>query len=305
MKVLVIGLGSIAQKHIHVLREIVPEVAIYALRSSRPALPHEKVIDLYDWETIDRYDFHFVLICSPSSLHLDHITKIAKLNIPIMVEKPLFISLEQIRDFEKRDTSGSLIYVACNFRFHPLLAFIKDFLKKDKSKINEVNAYCGSYLPDWRPDHDYRKVYSSIKEFGGGVHLDLIHEPDYLVYLFGMPTHALNTGRKVSSLQIDSCDSSVSLFQYPDFQAHIVLNYFRRDTKRTLEIVREKDTFLLDFIEGKIHDLTSGKLLFKDKEQSVYTTYKKQMEFFLKCIENDTIPMNRTAEAVKILKLVL
>jgi predicted dehydrogenase len=298
-------LGSIALKHIRVLREIVPRVEIFALRSSGTALPQKGISDLHDWKDIEKHGFHFVLISSPSALHLEHITKITKSKVPIMVEKPLFVSFEQILDFEKLDTSHVLIYVACNFRFHPLIGFIKHYLKKDRSKINEVSAYCGSYLPDWRPGQDYSKVYSSMKEMGGGVHLDLVHEPDYLVYLFGMPSAAQHSGRKVSDLKINSYDSSVNLLRYDGFQAHIMLNYFRRDTKRTLEIVREKDTLLLDFIKGEIHETTTGKLLLRDNEQSVYTTYKRQMEYFLKCIKNDDVPMNSASEAVEILKLVL
>ena len=34
MRVLVVGLGSIAEKHIYVLREINPKIELYALRSS-------------------------------------------------------------------------------------------------------------------------------------------------------------------------------------------------------------------------------------------------------------------------------
>lgn len=305
MKVLIVGLGSIAWKHIHVLKEIEPEVTFYALRSSRESEEHEGITNLYDWDSLRKGDFHFAIISSPSSKHLEHIRALNKLNIPLIIEKPLVINLEQIKAFEEIDLNNPIMYVACNLRFHPLIEFIDDYLKNNISKINEVNSYFGSYLPNWRPNRDYREIYSSVSQMGGGVHLDLIHEPDYIVYLFGKPLSSLNKSRRVSNLQIDSYDSSIMLFQYEDFQASIVLNYFRRDPKRTLEIIREKDTLLLDFNKNEVRNLRNDKVLFKDPEPLILSSYKKQMQYFLDCINLNKEPMNSPKEALKILKCIL
>ena len=87
---------------------------------------------------------------------------------------------------------------------------------------------------------DYRKTYSAHKDMGGGVSIDLIHEWDYLTYLFGnsffIPSIGavldlrLNAsieianpifspiawiGRK-SSLEIDSDDYAVYIAEYAD-----------------------------------------------------------------------------------------
>ena len=82
--------------------------------------------------------------------------------------------------------NSPLIYNACNLRFHPLIVFFKDFIKNKTSKINEVNVYCGSYLPNWRKDGITAVTTVQIKS-SVEVDLDLIHEIDYVVYLFGFP----------------------------------------------------------------------------------------------------------------------
>ena len=306
MKVLVVGFGSIAKKHIEVLREIEPKVDVFALRSSKHASKIPGVTNLFEWGGLEEHDFHFVLIASPSSLHLEHISKLTSLGKPIMVEKPMLMDKGQISAFEKN--MGKLdvpVYIACNFRFHPSIVFLKEYLAKEKSKINEVNAYCGSYLPNWRPGVDYREVYSSRADMGGGVHIDLIHEPDYLIYLFGMPVSSQINNRKVSTLEITSCDSSNILFQYEGFQAQIILNYYRRDPKRTLEIVREKDTIFVDLIASKVYDTNSNELLFEEPNPTVFTSYKQQLLYFLNCIDKGIEPMNSPSEAIEILKHVL
>jgi len=305
MKVLIIGLGSIANKHISVLREINPKIEIYALRSSHESKKYKNVINLYNWNNLINYNFSFIIISSPSFNHLDDLIKAQKLKIPIMIEKPLFISLEQIQKFDNLKLKSNLCYVACNFRFHPLIIFLKDFLKNNKFKINEINVYCGSFLPDWRKDKDYSKVYSSYKEMGGGVHLDLIHEIDYLVYLFGLPDNSNVLNKKVSKLNIDSVDYSNIVLDYKKFCAQITLNYFRNDYKRTLEIVFENKTLLIDFKLGKIYDLSLNEIFYESDDFSIFDTYKRQMKYFLNCINSNQISMNSIDEATSILKLIL
>ena len=305
MKVLILGLGSIAQKHIHVLKELEPKVQLYALRSSENSDKQKGVTNLFTYEELRQYKFNFVLISSPSSIHWDQIFRLQDLNIPMMIEKPLFINKDQIEAFEKSNNNWPLMYVACNFRFHPLIKFIKTYLEQNPSKINEINAYCGSFLPDWRPGKDYTKVYSAIRELGGGVHLDLIHEIDYLVYLFGLPLSSISKKRKASKLEINSFDSSMNILEFNSFQAQVTLNYFRKDTKRNLEIVREKDTLYVDFLKGEITNLLNNELLFKAKDMSIFVTYKEQMAYFLECIDKNKSPMNSPNEAIAVLKCVL
>jgi predicted dehydrogenase len=305
MNVLIVGLGSIARKHIHVLKELRPDVSIYALRSSRNSMDLPQVHNLYDWPALLNINFHFAIVANPSSLHLEYIRRLSAMNIPLMIEKPLVTTMAQISEFQKLELRNNLMYVACNMRFHPLIEFIKDYLVQVPRKINEVNVYFGSYLPAWRPDSDYRKIYSAKKELGGGVHLDLIHEPDYVVYLFGMPLASRNSKMKVSELAINSYDTSNTLLQYHDFHAQVVVNYFRRDPSRICEIIRDEDTLRIDFINNEIRDSTRDKTLFRLAQTSVYTTYRRQMEYFLECIDLNKVSMNTPAEAIEILKLVI
>ena len=305
MNVLIIGLGSIALKHIKVLKEIDANTSIFAFRSSKLSNKVLGVTDIFEWKEVVVKNFDFCIISSPSSLHLSHIKLVEKLKIPIFIEKPLFINKNQINDYKKLDFKNIRSYVGCNFRFNPIIEFLKKDLNINSKKILEVTAYCGSYLPDWRPDKDYRNIYSSIKELGGGVNIDLIHEPDYLVYLFGFPKKSIVSNRKVSSLEIDSFDSSMMHLSYKNFRATITLNYFRKDAKRTLEIVTEEGTIFVDFLNGVVKNLKTNIILYKNSKDLIEKSYKKQMSFFLNSIKSNEYKMNSIEEAISVLNIII
>lgn len=303
MKILIIGLGSIAKKHITILKEINSEFKFYALRSSKSSTTWNDVINIYSWEEVKLNYYYFSIISSPSNLHLEHIQKLSKFKIPLMVEKPIFVSKTQIDKFIKNNIKP-MIYVAFNMRFHPLIIFIKEYLENFKPKILEVNSYCGSYLPDWRTTN-HKSSYSSSINLGGGVHLDLMHEPDYLIHLFGMPLKVNKNNRKVSDITLDSFDYSNIIFDYKDFSAQIILNYYRRDKKRVLEIITLNSTFEIDFEAGTIVNLVNKNLIIEIKGDLMKESYKNQMNYWLEAIEKNHVTINNFNEANEILERVI
>ena len=140
---------------------------------------------------------------------------------------------------------------------------------------------------------------------GGGVQFDLIHEMDYLNYLFGEPLAIEKHYRRVSHLEIDSCDYAHYTATYQKFTATITLNYFRRDAKRTLEIVRENDTLLLDFINGNCINLMTGQTLLNIDKEGLSLSYLKQMKYFLSAAKSKEQPMNSLEESLRIIKHIL
>ena len=302
MKVLIIGLGSIAKKHIKILKKINPSIEFYALRNNRVNEKYNNVNNLFSLKNIDEKYFSFVLIASPSYLHQKQITILKDLRIPIFVEKPLCINKNQLEKIEKLDKT-SLIYVAYNLRFHPLLIFIKNYLNEE-SKILEVNCYSGSFLPDWR-ETNHKLSYSSHKNQGGGVSLDLSHEIDYLLYLFGYPLTIQKNLRKISNITVDSEDFTNLYLEFKEFSATINLNYFRKDPKRTLEIVTSKKSILVDFVSNSIMDLTAKSIIYKSHKDLMKESYINQMNYWLKCLEEKQVTINGFEEAKRLAKYLI
>ena len=149
-----------------------------------------------------------------------------------------------------------------NLRFNPVINFLK---KKIKSKkIWNVNVFCGSYLPNWRKNIDYRKSYSSIKSLGGGVVLDLSHELDYVQWLFGKIKIEHSKSKKLSNLEIET-DDFMNLVgktkRVPSIQ--ITLNYFGRHPVRRILIDGKNISIEADLNKKKI-------ILYEGNKKKIY-----------------------------------
>src|SRR5688572_5139492 len=164
MKVLIIGLGSIAKKHMAALKQVRPGVAFWALRSSSSPeeLPGVKNIEAVE----ECPDPDFVIVSNPTANHFEAIQKVLHLQKPIFLEKPPFHDLEKGHEaLGLLDKRGVMTYTAFNLRFLDCLNYLKENV--NVRKVQEVNVYCGSYLPEWR-NTDYKKSYSAHSEMGGG-----------------------------------------------------------------------------------------------------------------------------------------
>lgn len=300
MKVVIIGLGSIARKHIKALLSLGSPLEIYALRHSKSSQSVEGIFDIYSTDEISSLNPDFIIVSNPTLHHFQTIQELVKFKIPLFIEKPVFSSVgaqerELIRTIERHNI---VTYVGCNLRFHRGLIEMKRILQ-DKH-IEEVNCYCGSFLPDWRLGVDFRKVYSANAELGGGVHIDLIHELDYLYWIFGRPKQVKRTFTSQSFLNISSVDYANYLWMYDNFCANVVLNYYRKDAKRTFEVLTTEGTYLLDLLKNQIYH--QGEIIFSS-EQKTENIYFSQMHFFVEEILKKGNKFNTIGEANKVLEL--
>lgn len=301
MKVLIVGLGSIADRHINALLRIDSESQVLALRSTADGKKYDNIINIYSWNEVPR-DIDFIIISNPTFAHYDTLNSALDFEVPIFLEKPPFMNLTGVSEIIQRIRDKNItVYTAFNLRFYPLIQWLKNNL--NVNRVLEVQAYCGSYLPNWRKDQDYRSNYSAIRAMGGGVHLDLTHEMDYLVWIFGFPISSIVSLSTISKLELDTVDSAHYWLEYKNMNISILLNYFRRDSKRTIEIVMEDDTWNVNLLNGSIVNST-GSIIY-NTSYNIVETYFDQMNYFIKCIKSGKPVMNDIHYSVQTLNLCL
>ena len=138
---------------------------------------------------------------------------------------------------------------------------------------------------------------------GGGVTIDLIHEWDYLVELFGMPLESYNLRGTYSDLEIDSDDLSVYIARYPTLLAEVHLDYFGRTYRRSIELFCKEGTVTADFGAGTL-TLADGTV--ERYEEPVNERYLREMDYFVTYALTGTGPsVNTPATALQVLRLTL
>ena len=92
--------------------------------------------------------------------------------------------------------------------------------------------------------------------------------------------------------------------QYPNFVASIILNYYRRDKKRQIEILTDDTTILIDLEKSIIINMITNEIIFSTNF-NILETYLDQMFYFIENIRSNKQPMNSFNDAVNVLKLTI
>lgn len=306
MKVCFVGIGSIAKRHIRnlhlVCEEMQMDVTIDALRrtASMGVETPEHVSNVYFSEDELPNDYDAIFLTNPTEYHAETLLRLHGRAKHFFIEKPI-TSFDTIKILDEMDyRKDSVYYVACPLRYTNVIRYLKREL--DPKRVNAVRSISSSYLPDWRPGTDYRNTYSAHKDLGGGVSIDLIHEWDYLTYLFGMPTEVKSFIGRVSNLEIDSDDYAIYVARFSDdMVAELHLDYFGRKTIRTVELFTDDETIIGDLEAGEIRFLKTGKVVDLNSERDVYQ--QRELRYFIELMNDDSGPRNYIPEAIRVLKL--
>lgn len=240
---LVIGHGSIGARHGRLASALGANVT-YVTRRPDVSFPHFASIEQALAEAMPRY----ILVANATGCHGQTLQALANAGFDghVLVEKPLCGTLEAIPKawpFHVR--------IAYNLRFHPLVQALRTALAAQP--IFSAHFYAGQYLPDWRPETDYRASYSACRRDGGGVLRDLSHEIDLALWLCGRARSITAVGGHLSDLDIDSDDVYSILSSHERCSAvAISINYLDRTPKRVMTINARDLTASIDFIAGTL-----------------------------------------------------
>ncbi|MDR4997936.1 Gfo/Idh/MocA family protein [Brevibacillus parabrevis] len=243
MKALVIGFGSIGMRHARVLTSLGCKVAVVSRREIEWDCYYPSIS-----EALIREEPDYVIVANRTS---EHLATISELNAngfkgKVLIEKPIFD-----HECNMPNNSFQKLYVGYNLRFHPGIQKLRSLLAN--KTVLSFHVYTGQYLPQWRPQADYRESYSASKEKGGGVLRDLSHELDYTNWLLGGWESLTAVGGKFSELEISSDDVYTLLMRTKLCPAvTISVNYLDRVAKRFVIVNTDHGTIKLDMIQNTI-----------------------------------------------------
>jgi predicted dehydrogenase len=313
MNILIIGLGSIGQRHLRNLKKIQPKAQFYALRKkyTTPLLNSANKVTKGDIKK--KYSLKYInnleeinknkikldcaFVCTPTSHHVSQIIWLLKNDINCFVEKPLGSSLKQLKELEFLLNKKNKLITMMGFqlRFNPIVQYLKNILKK-KSPIGKVftaHIHHGEHIKDFHPYEDYRISYAAIKKLGGGVILTQIHEIDYLLHLFKDYDfkNISFVSSKVSNLDLNVEDVFSANFLLKNNNNKILcsmnLNFLERPKKRKIYLIGEKGSINVCLNTQKVIIFKNNKTIVKKfifKKNSIFI---KELRFFLSKIKSN------------------
>lgn len=310
-KVAVIGLGNISTRHRKNIKYLYPAAEIYAVAASGK-LPKSQVYNIdYIYTSINSLpikELDMAIIASPATFHADYACQFIEAGVPTLIEKPLSASNEDadriLDTYLKYKTPVAIGYC---LRYLSSTKKIKKILDSNLiGNIYNVFAEVGQYLPNWRPDKDYRQTVSASKYLGGGALLELSHELDYIYWLFGdiKPISAVIRSSPELSLEVEDC---VDIFaEINDALVTIHLDFLQKQAYRKCRIIGSKAVLEWDLINNNITIINSEgtRVLFDGASEDRNCMYLDMITDFEIKIKNNKNKCVSLVEGIKTVKLI-
>ncbi len=337
--ILMIGLGSIGQRHVRNLKRLLGdqcEISAYRVRRLQQTfsdtmqirdgvnLEKEYNIKVYtDLETAlglgqpaekDRHKPDLVFITNITSKHMECVLAAAEAGCHIFLEKPVSDSMDGVeRLMQLKEEKKIRIFMGYQNRYHVCIKKLEDYLKEDVlGQLVSVDAAFCERLTTMHTYEDYSTTYMARKEMGGGPILNLqIHDLDYLQWLFGMPKSVYASAGKHSSLNIDVEDHAVISY-VTDYRGNPLTVTSRSDFLQyppvhTCTVVGEKGRIELDFNRAAVTlILEDGKPVVSEYPDFARNDmFLQELQDCLHCVQEDTPERIPLSEGVKGLQIAL
>ena len=249
--------------------------------------------------------YEAVVVASPSVFHPEQTLAALATGARVLVEKPLATQPEVLDAIV--DAAGDRLMVGYNLRFHEPVARVVELVREGRvGRVHAARVWFGSWLPDWRPNVDYRTTYSAQHALGGGVLLDAIHELDLLVWLFGddlFDVEGAVVGR-VGPLAIDVEDTVAAVLRHDTGAVvDLTLDYLSRRYRRGVEVVGADATVRLDWARAVIEVEDAAGVECVAADVPVSESYAKQADHFLRFVAGDVTPPVDAIEGARSVRL--
>ena len=254
----VVGTGSIGARYLRLLASLTQHQPIAVpiggeLRDSELA----EAVTLERLGDLGRPHVELCIIASNTDRHLKDYSRFRDSADVVLIEKPLASSIHALSSFDI-SCPATEVAVASPLRFMEGFGVVQTHIEA-LGKITGVNVECRSWLPSWRAGTDYRGSYSADATHGG-VLLDLVHEIDYCLQLFGPPAELSATLSHDSVLGIASESTAHLLWRYNSYDLRMVLDYVSRPPSRCLSVYGTLRSLRWDLLEASmtLWDHTDG-----------------------------------------------
>ena len=154
------------------------------------------------------------------------------------------------------------------------------------------------------------KGNASDRQLGGGIILTMIHDIDYLYWIFGNPKSIFSVSGKFSDLDISAEDYCSSIIEFKNnITAELHLDFFQRPEFRGCKIKGTKGVIYWNSDKNEIRLFKNRKKIWEVvlalKKFQRNEMYIDEIIHFLKCVKNRKQTINNLDEGIKTMKIAL
>ena len=312
LRILLVGCGSIGQRHARVLRLL----GVKHLFACDPI--HERLSSLMrqnpgidSCESLSeglrrRPDAAFIL--TPPKLHVPMATEAVRAGCHVFVEKPISDTLEGVDKLEALARErGKRVMIGLCFRFHEGILKAKELVDHGAiGRVISIRALMGEHLPDVRPD--FKNLFSS--QYSGA--FDLIHDLDLALWFAGQPVRSVKgLYGSYSDIGIRAPDLVEILIDFSDrCMANVHLDFFQRPRRRRTELIGTEGVVCVDFTKWDEYTVSVFRQGAGGWQSDTQGTARDDMfiaedKAFLLSLLNGTDPGCGIKEACKSLRVIL
>ena len=273
---LVIGCGSIGERHIHNLKKIgIKELGIFDINQKRLTELKNKysVNSFLDIKSALEYNPDFSIICTYPESHHEFAKKCINAKSHVFIEKPISTKLKEIEKvLDNAKTKKLKVAVGYNLRFDKGLRSLKEKISnKEIGNVLFISAYFGHHIKFWGNRKKINEHY--ILQKGNGIILDGSHEYDYIRWLVNEKVVSVFCQtKKLENIKTET-ESLASIFlKFKNgIIANVNIDYVRPNYERGCNIIGDQGK-----LEWKYEMLKHTKIKYVQK---VETKLKKEMIF--------------------------
>lgn len=315
-RILVVGHGSIGQRHLRIVRSLLPNASICVLRHQRcDSIPEYADGCMSTLSEALTFAPQAAVIASPSVFHMDSAQPLAQAGVHLLIEKPLAASPDGVSQLLVTCIAGgNVLMTAYNLRFMPSLQRFRELIQSEYiGRVLSVRCEIGQYLPSWRPGLDYRQGVSATSAMGGGALLELSHEIDYLRWIFGEVDSVRANLSRQSNLEIDVEDTAHLILGFAVQEgggrliANLNMDFVRHDTTRQCLAIGEEGSLRWNGLTGVVELYQTGgsdwKQVFVHSPQRD-ESYMAEWQHFLACIRDGTRPLVNGHDGLAVLNII-
>lgn len=326
MKILMIGLGSIGQRHLRNIRRLYGDSAeILAYRVRRLKMTFSDTMQIRENVDLEKeYNLKVftdlqqalnekpdaAFICNVTGAHIPCALEAAKAGCHLFLEKPISNTMDGVDELVKIAKEKNLkVFVGFQNRYNPALRAAKKYISEGLiGSIISVHSEVGEKLTTMHTYENYKATYMARNDLGGGVILNqMIHEIDYLRFLFGdmeLISAVGSVGEKGLGIDVDDCCNAI--LKTGDIPISLHGDFYQYPPNRFVKIVGSKGKIISDIIANTVtlcveNDVKTTE--FKDFTRN--DMFIDELKAFMNCIETDSEPEITLDDGIASLKIAL